>query len=143
MQKMRQQKDLPDFVLIDDDAVDREVIRRALRELGAENSIIEAEDGEEALQKLERALEKGVDKPRVVILDLNMPRMNGFEFLERIRADERFRRLPVFVLTTSNSRTDKEKAYDRSISGYIVKSRGILDAIKMIDQYQKVIEFPR
>jgi len=140
---MRQRNDLPDFVLVDDDAVDREVIRRALRQLGADNAIIEAEDGEEALQKLEDALEQESNRAYVVILDLNMPRMNGFEFLERIRADERFRRLPVFVLTTSKSRIDKEKAYDRSISGYIVKSRGILDAIKMIDQYQKVIEFPQ
>jgi len=139
---MRQRNDLPDFVLVDDDAVDREVIRRALRQLGADNAIIEAEDGEEALQKLEDALQQESDRAHVVILDLNMPRMNGFEFLERIRADERFRRLPVFVLTTSKSRIDKEKAYDRSISGYIVKSRGILDAIRMIDQYQKVIEFP-
>jgi len=139
---MRQRNDLPDFMLVDDDAVDREVIRRALRQLGAENTIVEAEDGEEALQKLEAALEDESDKAHVVILDLNMPRMNGFEFLDRIRADERFRRLPVFVLTTSKSRIDKEKAYNRSISGYIVKSRGILDAVKMIDQYQKVIEFP-
>ena len=139
---MKQRNELPDFVLVDDDAVDREVIRRALRQLGVDNPIVEAEDGEEALEKLEAAMEQESDKAHVVILDLNMPRMNGFEFLERIRADERFRRLPVFVLTTSKSRIDKEKAYDRSISGYIVKSRGIIDAVRMIDQYQRVIEFP-
>lgn len=136
----------PTFVIVDDDDVDREVIRRALRKCGSTNPIVEAGDGAEALDILKGgAFAAPVQKPFVVILDLNMPRMNGFEFLDKIRRDPDIKNTPTFVLSTSNAAADKEKAYRRCISGYIVKShenKSLAAAMAMLDQFQRVIAHP-
>lgn len=134
------------FLVVDDDDVDRELVKRTFRKLNISNPIVEAEDGSEALEKLRHGVDgQPIPKPYVVVLDLNMPRMNGFEFLDEIRSDPELRHTVVFVLTTSNTPMDKAKAYDRFISGYILKrdfQDSFMHALMMVNQFQRVIEFP-
>ncbi len=110
------------------------------------NPVIEARDGIEALQRLrgQNGFEP-VPEPRLVLLDLNMPRMGGIEFLEALRCDPSLPRTLVFVMTTSEAEQDRMRAYDRNVAGYILKSRlgqGFVEAIAMLEHYWRVIEFP-
>ena len=134
------------FVVIDDDEIDREVIRRALRKIGSSTQIVEAENGVEALRLLRGSANHApLEKPYVLILDLNMPLMNGFEFLDELRRDSNLKYTPIFVLSTSNEAIDKVKAHRRCISGYIVKSskhENFQEAMTMLDRYQRVTELP-
>ena len=97
-------------------------------------SILRGEDGHDQ-----------IDRPYMILLDLNMPRMNGIEFLEEIRGDESLRKSVVFVLTTSDSDRDILSAYDNHVASYMVKSRvgdDFMQVIKMLDHYWRVIELP-
>jgi CheY-like chemotaxis protein len=85
--------------------------------------ITTAQDGREALDILRnRHATLSIKRPFVVLLDLNMPRMNGFEFLEEVRADEELKASVIFILTTSDSDADRSRAYNDNIAGYMVKS---------------------
>jgi len=134
------------FVVIDDDEIDREVIRRALRKIGSTSEIVEAENGVEALHLLRGSAHSApLPKPYVVILDLNMPMMNGFEFRDEVRCDSSLKFSPVFGLSTSNATIDKETAHRKCIAGYIVKSgkqENFMQAMTMLDNYQQVTEMP-
>lgn len=111
------------IVLIDDDDVARESVTRSLRKHGVAFPVFTAEDGRAGLDLLRGGGPGGRLRGRViVVLDLNMPRMNGFEFLRELRADEKLRRTVVFVLTTSDSDSDRLRAYQENIAGYMVKS---------------------
>ena len=86
-----------------------------------------------------------VPSPCLVLLDLNMPRMGGVEFLDKLRRDEALRRTLVFVMTTSGAEEDRARAYDMNIAGYVLKHRpgqSFLEAIGMLEHYWRVIEFP-
>ncbi len=112
------------ILLVDDDDVTRECICRGLKRAGAEFPITPAEDGQEAINILRGAsLSKRIEAPLVVLLDLNMPRMNGFEFLLELRGDTDLRNTPVFVLTTSDEDADRMRASDCCIAGFMVKSQ--------------------
>lgn len=143
---MKEKSDCMKYVVIDDDDIDREVIRRALRKNGSTNPIIEAENGAVALSILQGTADKApLEKPYLLILDLNMPRMNGFEFLDRLRDDPNLRYTPIFVLSTSGAESDKKNAHKRCISGYILKSsdnQDLTNAVAMLDQYQRIVELP-
>ena len=134
------------ILLIDDDKVDVMAIKRSFRELKIANPIIEAQDGIEALARL-----RGTDgyemvaHPCLILLDLNMPRMGGLEFLSEIRADPILHRSVIFVMTTSAAEEDRIHAYDKNVSGYVLKYRPgetFLKAIAMLEAYWRVIEFP-
>jgi len=133
-------------LVIDDDIVDRMAIERSFKKLHISNPIIEAFDGMEALERLRG--ENGHEKPSqplVVLLDLNMPRMGGIEFLDEIRADPELRSTLIFVLTTSRAPMDRYNAYARNIAGYLLKQspgRTFLEAIEKLARYWGVIEFP-
>lgn len=110
------------FLIVENNEVDVENITRGLRRLNIGNSVTRAKDGFEGLDIL-RGL-NGHDplpRPYVIFLDLNMPRMNGLEFLEALRADEALADSPVFVLTTSDRQKDIESAFAYNICGYVVK----------------------
>ena len=84
-------------------------------------------------------------RPHIVLLDLNMPRMNGIEFLRQLREDQEHRDAVVFVLTTSSMTEDKAAAYDAGIAGYIQKTsagRGLLQLVELLDAYCSVVELP-
>ena len=133
------------MLLVEDDEVDIEAIRRAFRKHGLDNPITVARDGYEALAVLRGTGAETIGSPYMILLDLNMPRMNGHEFLEEIRSDDKLRDAIVFVLTTSDSEADKAAAYSRMISGYLVKHRvgEEFDAlVTLLSSYWKIVEFP-
>ena len=134
------------ILLVDDDELDRRAVIEAFSDKKVANEIIEAENGEEALEIL-RGTEgqSKLDQPYLILLDINMPTMDGHEFLNVLRDDPQLTSSIVFVLTTSQSEEDLFKAYKRHIAGYIVKSQAADDlfrAIGMLDKFMVSIEFP-
>jgi len=114
---------LLNLLLVEDDDVAAEAVIRGLKKHAMDCPVVPAEDGKAALQILRgNHSERRISKPYLVLLDLNMPRMNGFEFLEALRADPELRHTVVFVLTTSNAEADLTRAYEGNIAGYMVKS---------------------
>jgi CheY-like chemotaxis protein len=110
-------------LLIDDDDVACESIMRSFRKLELDMEIVTAEDGLEGLEILRGQHEsKRITPPFVILLDLNMPRMNGFEFLDELRGDPSIACHVVFILTTSSDDSDRARAYEKFIAGYMVKS---------------------
>ena len=133
------------LLLVEDDLVDAEAIQRAFRQQRIANPFVIALDGVEALAALRGEGPVQVPHPYVVLLDINMPRMNGIEFLEALRADPALKRTVVFVLTTSDREEDKIAAYDNHVAGYILKSRAgedFLEVIKLLRVYWRLVEFP-
>lgn len=135
------------IVLIDDDTVDVEGIGRALKKRRISNPITVFRDGIEALEGLRRTGPGAlVRKPFMILLDLNMPRMGGLEFLAELRRDERLRDTVVFVLTTSSSDRDKLGSYALNIAGYMVKSRvgdDFMDMLQLLGWYWRIVELPQ
>lgn len=133
-------------LLVEDDDVDAEAVQRAFQQNRIANPITVAQDGLVALALLRG--ENGnppFPRPNVILLDLNMPRMGGIEFLEEIRNDTRLKDSIVFVLTTSEAEVDKVAAYDQCVAGYMVKSRvgeDFLRLTEMLECYWRVIELP-
>lgn len=134
------------FLLVEDDAIDVKVIKKGFKTLKLANPVRTARDGIEALDILRGTNgQECIVSPYLILLDINMPRMNGIEFLQEIRADEKLRASIVFMLTTSASDEDVIKAYNHNVAGYILKSK-VMDsftrALEMLDHYWKVVEFP-
>lgn len=110
-------------VVVDDDVVDAKALRRSFGRSELDFPLFFEEDGIEALKLLRGAEGKErPSRPFLVLLDINMPRMNGIEFLKELRADPALRDTVVFVLTTSRAEDDKIAAYAHNVAGYIVKS---------------------
>ena len=130
------------FLLVEDDDVEIMVLKRSFEQLKIANNIIVAHDGIEALEALRGENDRvKISSPYIILLDLNMPRMNGHEFLAELRMDESLQKTIVFVLTTSSLETDRCKAYTRNVAGYFVKSNihGLLD---ILGTYADHVEFP-
>ncbi|GAB3235771.1 response regulator [Hymenobacter seoulensis] len=114
--------DQPSILLVEDDQMDIINVQRELRKHNIEVPLHIARNGREALNMLRgEAGQQQIPKPSVVMLDLNMPRMNGLELLETLRSDPEFVALNVFITTTSDLETDRLKAQDLAVSGYIIK----------------------
>lgn len=133
-------------VLVEDDLVDVKAIQRAFATLHITNPLYIAHDGLEAFELLRgSATRQPLEKPYIILLDLNMPRMNGIEFLRALRNDAQHRETVVFVLTTSQSPQDIHDVYQWNIAGYLVKSSErsrFLDTIAMLRHYWQVVELP-
>lgn len=131
------------ILLVDDDDVDAMGISRAARKLNITNSVLRARDGVEALAMLR---EEGlIERPYLLLLDINMPRMNGFELLSELREDPNLADSVVFVLTTSKAAQDIFEAYRHNVAGYLIKGRtgeGFAGVIDMLDRYSQNVEFP-
>src|SRR5258708_806125 len=93
-------------------------VKRALRELNSNHVLNVAGNGEEALVRLRN---QGNTLPGIILLDINMPRMNGLDFLKVLKTDDRLRRIPVVVLTTSKEEKDRLESFNLSVAGYMVK----------------------
>jgi len=106
------------ILLVEDDNVDAMTVKRAMRDLSITNSLIHSVNGEEALLYLSDGQKPG---PFLILLDLNMPKMNGIEFLKLIKADENYRKIPVIVLTTSKEKSDIIASFELGAAGYMVK----------------------
>ena len=107
------------ILLVEDDDVDQMVMERAFKDLKITNQLVNTANGEEALEFLKDESNK---KPCVILLDLNMPKMNGIEFLRIIKADEALKKIPVVVMTTSRAEQDIVESFRLGAVGYIVKS---------------------
>ncbi len=134
------------FLLVEDDEIDAERLLRAFKKLNITNPVEHRRDGYEALDALRGTGDQPALKgPVVILLDLNMPRMNGIEFLAELRKDPAFEATPVYVLTTSSRQKDVRAAYEQTISGYVVKPVGMaemVEALSVLKQYWTLCEVP-
>ena len=132
------------ILLVEDDKVDVMNVRRAFDKNKLSNPITVASNGLEALEILRQGgLPKG--GKRLVLLDLNMPRMNGIEFLRALRADPELKSLSVVVLTTSNDDKDKVEAYNLNVAGYLLKPVtfvNFVDLMATLNKYWTLVEMP-
>jgi CheY-like chemotaxis protein len=129
----------PTILLIEDDELDIISVERSLKKLESEYELHTAYNGIEALKILRDP--KVVLVPDVILLDLNMPRMNGIEFLKVIREDEFLKELKVFIMTTSSEGNDRSEAEQLGISGYIIKPLNYTDNTKRSDSMDAFVQF--
>lgn len=130
------------ILLVEDDSVDAMTVRRALKELNRPNPLIHKTNGQEALEYLRDA---GNERPYVILLDLNMPKMNGIEFLRIVKADDLLKSIPIVVLSTSNEECDIAESFKLNVTGYIVKQvdyKKFVETIRAIDRYWSLSEMP-
>ena len=128
-------------LLVEDDEVDAEAVRRAVRTKNLPYEISVAIDGSRALKTLRDPDQDWKQDEFFILLDLNMPGMNGHQFLAELREDEQYRRSMVFVLTTSGHERDVKLAYDHNICGYFLKS-DIKTSLEAIARYVETTQFP-
>jgi CheY-like chemotaxis protein len=130
------------ILLVEDDSVDVMTVKRAFKELNVANELVSAGDGEQALDYLRHHAET---KPCIILLDLNMPRMGGIEFLKIAKANESLKSIPIIVLTTSNTEQDVTRSFELGAAGYMVKAvdySRFLDSIKTINSYWTLSKLP-
>ncbi len=136
---MRSQKSI---LLVEDDQIDVMTVKRAFKEIKVVNQLIIAGNGEEALDILRN---EENEKPCIILLDLNMPKMNGIEFLKIAKQDEALKSIPVIVLTTSKEEQDRFESFDLSVAGYMIKPvdfANFLDMMKAINMYWTLSQLP-
>jgi CheY-like chemotaxis protein len=133
------------ILLVDDDEVDVMNVQRAFKKHNITNPLFVANNGFEALDMLRGDPPAVPPQRRLILLDLNMPKMGGIEFLKEVRADDRLKSTPVIVLTTSNEDNDKVEAYNLNVAGYILKpvtfSR-FLESMAALNKYWMLCEMP-
>lgn len=130
------------ILLVEDDTIDAMTVKRAFKELKVINPLAHALNGEDALAYLRQ---QGGEHPCVILLDLNMPKMNGVEFLRIAKDDPLLKKIPVVVLTTSNEERDIIESFKLGVAGYIVKPVDyckFVEAIRTIDLYWTLSELP-
>jgi CheY-like chemotaxis protein len=134
---------LLNILLVEDDEVDVMNVRRAFQKNHIANPLFVATNGVEALEQL-----RGGEIPRdrrLVLLDLNMPQMNGIEFLRELRRDPELHFTPVVVLTTSNDERDRIEAYDLNVAGYLLKPvtfTNFCELMSTLNKYWALVELP-
>ena len=131
------------ILLVEDDNVDAMTIRRSLETINITNNVDVANNGEEALQYLRDP--QGGELPCIILLDLNMPKMNGIEFLRIVKHDETLKRIPVVILTTSRDEQDKIESFNLGVAGYMIKPVDywqFVEVVKAIDLYWTLSELP-
>ncbi len=130
------------ILLVEDDKVDAMTVKRALRDISVTNTLIIVNDGEQALAFLKNS---DNETPGIILLDLNMPRMNGIEFLKIAKKDETLKSLPVVVLTTSKEDQDKVDSFNLGVAGYMIKPvdyQQFVEVVKTINLYWTLSELP-
>jgi CheY-like chemotaxis protein len=133
------------ILLVEDDEVDVMTVKRAFKKSRVSNPLDVASNGLEALEMLRSPQSKHSDARRLILLDLNMPKMNGIEFLKELRNDPNLNKLPVIVLTTSDQERDRVEAYNLHVAGYILKPvtfAKFVEVIEVLNQYWTLCEFP-
>ncbi len=128
-------------MLVEDDEVDIMNVQRTFKKQNVQHRLDVARDGKEALLHLRTV----GTKPQVILLDINMPRMNGLEFLRELRADPKLARIAVFVMSTSANPSDKSIAFQFNVAGYIVKplsSEDFNNSLSCLLRFWEICEFP-
>lgn len=127
-------------LLIEDDQIDRMTIERSFKNLGIKNRLKTAINGQDGL----KALHESSETPCLIILDINMPKMNGIEFLKIVKANDDYKKIPVVILTTSNDEKDKSICYTHGVAGYIIKPidyKEFQEVIKTLNSYWNINQF--
>lgn len=139
-------KNMTNILLVEDDEVDVMNVKRAFKKNNITNPLYMASNGLEALALLRSKQNVKIPQQRrLILLDLNMPKMNGIEFLRELRADPVLRSIPVIVLTTSNEDKDKVEAYELNVAGYILKPvtfSNFVDTVATLNKYWTLSEMP-
>ena len=135
------------ILIVDDDDVCIMALKRAIKKMRLMNPVRVACDGVEALEILrgEGGHEK-LQSPYIILLDINMPRMDGHEFMEEIRGDPYLKRSVVLILTTADAPDDVKRAYDKNVAGYVVKVdpyTSFKATFELIDKFSSLIVFPK
>jgi CheY-like chemotaxis protein len=113
---------IANILLVEDDMLDVINVERTLKRINAEHRLFVAKNGQEALDMLRGNRAEKIDPlPSIIMLDINMPKMNGMEFLAELRQDEELKHIKVFITTTSDEDTDRSLSNELGVSGYIVK----------------------
>lgn len=121
------------ILLIEDDEVDIMTVQRAVKEIKITNPMDVARNGEEGLEYLTNN-----PAPCIILLDINMPKMNGIEFLREIKANDQFKKIPVIILTTSREEQDRLESFELSAAGYMIKPvdyKKFVELIRTINLY--------
>jgi len=137
------------ILLVEDNPVDIMTVQRAFKKNKMTNPLIVTTDGEDALAYLRHqgkyAEQADWTMPHLILLDLNMPVMNGIEFLKEAKSDDNLKSIPVIVLTTSKEEYDRSDSFNLSAAGYIIKPvefEKFIDVVKVIDLYWTLSELP-
>ncbi len=132
---------------VEDDEVDAMVMQRALKKTNMNYKLYHAKNGLMALDMLRgtNGYEKITPRPSIILLDLNMPQMNGHEFLKALRSDEELTPISVYVMSTSNDDRDRIEAYGQNVAGYIVKPLSLenyVEAVSVLNGFWSLTELP-
>ena len=130
------------ILLVEDDKVDAMTVKRSLRDIHVTNRLLLAGNGEDALQYLR---EPNIDRPCIILLDLNMPKMNGLEFLQVLKQDTILKKIPVIVLTTTKNEQDKLESFRLGVAGYMIKPvdyQQFVEVVRTINLYWTLSEMP-
>jgi CheY-like chemotaxis protein len=134
------------ILLVEDDDGDARAVQRAFQKAKIANPIVRAVDGIEALDILRGTNGKAkLPAPNLMLVDINMPRMNGIQLVKAMREDKSLRQTVAFVVTTSKRDEDKIAAYDLNVAGYILKStagQDFLNLVGLVDAYWRIVELP-
>lgn len=135
-------RDVVNILVVEDDEIDVEALKRLFAKRDIKNPVYYAANGIEALDIMRGENTKAkVPKPFIVLLDINMPMMNGIEMLRELRADETLRDTIVFVLTTSPRDEDKTTSYQLNVAGYFLK-KDVKELVNLLSLYWQLNEFP-
>ncbi|MBT1685136.1 response regulator [Dawidia soli] len=138
---------LVNILLVEDDEVDIMNVQRAFKKNNISNPLFITRNGIEALEALQgKNPAMIIPSPRVILLDINMPKMGGIEFLNELRNHPELKAVSVFVMTTSNEESDKIAAYDLNVAGYILKPlsfEGFIRAVSILNHYWHLCEMPQ
>ncbi len=130
------------ILLVEDDQVDAITTQRALKELNVTNDLVHKVDGEDALEYLR---DESNVRPCVILLDLNMPKMNGFEFLEIVKSDDALKKIPVIILTTADTDESVDQGFDLGAAGHVLKPvdyQQFLESMRTVDKYWTLSRLP-
>ncbi|PIQ98112.1 MAG: two-component system response regulator [Nitrospinae bacterium CG11_big_fil_rev_8_21_14_0_20_56_8] len=133
------------ILLVEDDEIDVMNVERAFSTNSLHNPLVVKSNGEDALAYLKTPDMNEESRPNLILLDINMPIMNGLEFLKACRADEELKKLPVVVLTSSREDSDRRDFFNLNVAGYILKPvdfNQFRETIQVINQYWSLNEFP-
>jgi CheY-like chemotaxis protein len=132
---------IANILLVEDDSLDIMDVERSLKKMNILHKLYVARNGKEALAMLRgQGADKITPPPSIIMLDINMPKMNGLEFLTELRQDEELKNIKVFIMTTSNQEEDRLAAADLGVSGYIVKPLKFNNKYSSTDSFNLFID---
>jgi len=141
-------RELRTILLVEDSLADAEMAMDALQEAHLANPVVHVEDGVECMDYLNRTGQwagREPSEPTVVLLDIKMPRMNGLDVLKAMRADDKLRRIPVVVLSSSREESDLARSWDLGVNAYVIKPVDVdqfFEAVRMLGQFWAVLNQP-